>query len=786
MSNGLCGIIGEAFRKQLLINCDASKMRSSYYQSVDGDINESLLILPVLAGINDSDYAIVLKGKQNSSVFTQHDEQLLKKIAPYLVVSISNIEKHSTQNKTGQSNLNEHNCVQDLITIFDMILKNENPEKIVGNIMSKLEKVTTSDRCSLFIYNKKEKLLQTKYYSSLKDSITVPVDRGIVGATYRDSTIFNVPDSYEDPNFDSTIDLETGYKTKTLLSVPVKSIHDKNIGVIQLLNKLDGKPYSKLDIGFAKIYSQLSALILANYRNFTKLKKRTIQFHSLISDFHDNNIREEMKKIINLVQVSTNSEGSTLYLVDNILNVITTYVINGPKIPSTFPIPNSIAGHSIEIKKPILTNNPYREKVFNQSGDLNNGYKTKSLIAVPIFNTNNDDEPLAVLELVNKKVNNEYNQEDLKIAEKFAAFIGLRLENRKQKMIIEHGKAEVEMAKWIGEIERKSYIIPERLQIEPAKQNEILSINFFCVDWNGIGLFKVAFFAFNSFGLLEKYQIHNELFFVFLYTLKSYYNDVPYHNWIHAIDVLQYVVYQIHIAKLDSILTSNELLAICTAAICHDTNHSGLNNPYNQRAETPLGILYKDISVMEMHHCAMTIQILSQSNCNIFHAIPENDSIKIWHWIIQLILATDMAHHFKLLKNANDIMDQGPINLSNEMHRMMVMTMLIKIADISNVSRPFEIADRWCDILSEEFWRQGDLEKAHGWGVSSKLNDRDNVDKPNGQIGFYTFVCLPLYTAVARMLPELQVNADSVSANLEVWKEKAKEAEEEKAGVQSG
>jgi hypothetical protein len=108
--------------------------------------------------------------------------------------------------------------------------------------------------------------------------------------------------------------------------------------------------------------------------------------------------------------------------------------------------------------------------------------------------------------------------------------------------------------------------------------------------------------------------------------------------------------------------------------------------------------------------------------------------------------------------------------MENPEHRLLVMQMLLKVADISNVSRPFDVADKWCDVLCEEFFRQGDNEKEQGIGLTSPLNDRENANKPKSQIGFYNFICIPLYQAVARAFPPLEVNLRSVRTNLEVWK----------------
>jgi hypothetical protein len=65
---------------------------------------------------------------------------------------------------------------------------------------------------------------------------------------------------------------------------------------------------------------------------------------------------------------------------------------------------------------------------------------------------------------------------------------------------------------------------------------------------------------------------------------------------------------------------------------------------------------------------------------------------------------------------------------------------------------------------------------------TSPLNDREHLDKPKSQIGFYTFVCLPLYVVAARALPLLQVNVDQVQSNLATRKAAAAAAAPKEPG----
>jgi hypothetical protein len=174
---------------------------------------------------------------------------------------------------------------------------------------------------------------------------------------------------------------------------------------------------------------------------------------------------------------------------------------------------------------------------------------------------------------------------------------------------------------------------------------------------------------------------------------------------------------------------------------------------------------------METHHCTIAIDVLSRDECNLFEILSPSDNKRMWTLVISLILATDMARHFDLLKTFNLLHDQQKFTLTKPEHRLHLLQLILKCGDISNVARPFDLADKWCDVLCEEFFRQGDLEMANGMEYTSPLNDRSTLDKPKSQIGFYTFVCLPLFQTTAREVPELTCNVRQVEMNLAIWKE---------------
>jgi GAF domain-containing protein len=598
------------------------------------------------------------------------------------------------------------------------------------------------------------------------------MDRGIIGKCWNDGQVYNIPLAYENTNFDSSFDLETNYKTQQLLTVPIFNNRREVIAICQCMNKQDGKPFSNQDICFARLFLTFAGLMMENGRMYQESSKNAAQVKSFVqvalSVATEKPVKGILQDIMQNARIVINAERSSLFIMDDVVGVLSSYLYDGDKMPQTIPMSHGLAATTAKTKECLIVNDAYHDPRFNKMIDYHTGFKTLSVLTAPVISS--EGAVLGVAEMINKQ-NGIYTDEDVTLLRSFAAFAAVSLEKRRLKDVAERGTAEIEMSKWIGDFERKSFTPPIKLTLPPDKQAELRTRNYFSIEWNGIGLFKVAFFVFNGFNLLETFEIHNDLFFTFLFKLREMYNEPPYHNWIHAIDVLQFFCYQIRVCCFETVLTRLELLAICTAAIGHDAGHEGFNNIYNVNAQTPLGILFKDTSVMETFHCTVLIRIMSQHECNIYHAISGPDLKRVWSWITRMILATDMAHHFKLVKQTNDTMDAGPINLSNPVHRLIAMTMLMKVSDISNVARPFEIADKWSDVLCEEFWRQGDMELEQGIPVSSTLNERGTGNKPKGQIGFYTFVCIPLYQAIARIFPELEVNLDAVKSNLERWKE---------------
>jgi phosphoserine phosphatase RsbU/P len=93
--------------------------------------------------------------------------------------------------------------------------------------------------------------------------IRLPVTRGIAGWVAQHSEVVNLADAYTDPRFESEFDARLGFRTRSLLCLPILNKDGQTIGVLQLLNKKSG-PFTQGDAAMLRNISDHVALALEN------------------------------------------------------------------------------------------------------------------------------------------------------------------------------------------------------------------------------------------------------------------------------------------------------------------------------------------------------------------------------------------------------------------------------------------------------------------------------------------------------------------------------------------
>ncbi|RKP00394.1 hypothetical protein CXG81DRAFT_13294 [Caulochytrium protostelioides] len=263
----------------------------------------------------------------------------------------------------------------------------------------------------------------------------------------------------------------------------------------------------------------------------------------------------------------------------------------------------------------------------------------------------------------------------------------------------------------------------------------------------------------------------------FLRRVEGSYRKVPYHNSAHAADVMHALHYFVSQMGLAQVITTEECLAAFIAAAVHDVDHLGVNNAFLINSDHQLAIRYNDTSVLENHHCAKAFAIMfGDPRDNPLSGFVGERFTAIRAVIVGMVLATDMAGHFERMTKFKSKMAGGGMVVTDVKDRQLILNTAIKCGDISNAAKPREISLKWTHLIMEEFYNQGDQERARGLPVSTFM-DRQAPQVPKCQSSFIDYIVMPLFEAWGMYIdPQGQFEAiQNLNANREYWRQQSTE-----------
>ena len=284
-------------------------------------------------------------------------------------------------------------------------------------------------------------------------------------------------------------------------------------------------------------------------------------------------------------------------------------------------------------------------------------------------------------------------------------------------------------------------------------------------------------------GLIDRKIISTKKLESFLYTVsRNYKQTTLYHNGLHGADVAQSLCIYILNSNAEEICETSvlDLLGLIVSAMGHDLGHPGLNNNFHINAGTDLGITYNDASCLENYHSSYLFRILRKEENNIIEKFSVNNYKNIRKRMISQILATDMANHgenISLIRTKINTWKEEGLERFNLLsgndktkfeEQQILLNYLIHMADLGHNCKKYEISIQWVKLLTEEFWRQGDLEKEKGLPISF-LCDRDKIDVPSSQVGFLKGFILSSFDCLVSIFPKLKYTIENAENNIKRW-----------------
>ncbi|MBI3302398.1 MAG: sigma-54-dependent Fis family transcriptional regulator [Deltaproteobacteria bacterium] len=228
---------------------------------------------------------------------------------------------------------------RDLAALLDLIAR-------------EAKRLMAADRASIFLLDREKGELWSQVALG-SAPIRFDARLGIAGAAALTGQIINVKDAHQDPRFNKEVDVRTGYRTRSMLTVPLRNHEGEVIGAFQALNKKEGV-FTTNDEEIAKALAAHAAIAIETAQLIEQLRQHRDQlleentqlWQEVGSRFATHNIlgtSEKMQHIVRLIE----------QLRDSAVNVL----ITGESGTGKELVARAIHYNSARARRPLVTLN---------------------------------------------------------------------------------------------------------------------------------------------------------------------------------------------------------------------------------------------------------------------------------------------------------------------------------------------------------------------------------------------------------------------------------------------
>jgi adenylate cyclase len=273
---------------------------------------------------------------------------------------------------------------------------------VVGRITEAME----ADRSSLFLLDAERGQLWSRVAEGdgMKE-IRLPLGAGIAGHVGATGETINIPDAYQDPRFNPAFDRQTGYRTRSILCMPLIGRDGRRSGVIQVLNKRDGVFTAEDETLLAALGTQVA--IALRSASLLEQQRREAERRALLLDVMQSlSGHLELDSLLEAIMARTTqamrANRSTLFLVDYRTRELWSKVAQGmERHEIRFPMHLGLAGHVATTGETLNIPDAYEDPRFNKEVDRLTGYRTRSILCMPLRKA--DSTVVGVMQCLNKE-----------------------------------------------------------------------------------------------------------------------------------------------------------------------------------------------------------------------------------------------------------------------------------------------------------------------------------------------------------------------------------------------
>ena len=689
------GLAGYILSKGQLYNSFSCKRESSYMPIIDGANDVPFMGVPL------ENYVVLLRGCSTKPLFTESEENLFNTLVPYIISFFKNTILYS-QKPNSQAGIDLLNGVVGFLPAYK---GNRELGGMLGEAMIEIQKATQSDRISFF--KLEDNMLESVYMTGCRDTIKLKLGEGIAGHVAMTGVEENFSNAADSIHFQGRIDNTTGYQTKSMLTVPIVSTEGKVRGVIQLMNKLDGMPFSKRDSLIASVYGSLCTFMIQNtylLKQNEDLIKRLDTISKAKPSLDD--VDSILGSLCNTARTLLNCDGVTVFLLNDAKGVIEIGGHDGPFLPNFHG--KGVVKYCLDKNKSLLINDTFHEALIDKVSDQ----EKKNILITPIIAANTQ---LGAIEACNKK--GEFNDIDLSTLICISNIAATGITQKSMMNVIEHGRSQLTISRFINREELGKNIIPSTF----SNNIEINGIKFASYQLTKEDLTSTIFHIFNQLGIYTSIKCDD--LFSLITAITSSYTENDYHSWTKAVSITQFMY--LLLQSMSTIFTNSEKLALIVSSMLVYAGHDGTDDMYHDRLNTVQSIAAGNLPV-HVHMCIMkALHILNKFQNKIF--VHENNPENITKLIIQIIVSRNSVN--ENVDKINDLLTKKQFDINCTEHRELFIKCMFNMSIDDEFVRGEEICDKWEYLYSIERFALGTKESSEHLTYSSQYNCKELYNK---------------------------------------------------------
>ncbi|ELU14020.1 hypothetical protein CAPTEDRAFT_109907, partial [Capitella teleta] len=618
----------------------------------------------------------------------------------------------------------------------------------------------------------------------LEEEVRMPIERCPLNKVINTKSPVSLDDLQKSEQAELEEHLSLSFRC--LLAVPVCSKTEGNvIAIACIANKLHNETFNESDEDVIHLCFKYTATVLhstLSVQNERKLKNQTQALLQIAKNLftHLDDLTKLLREIMQEARNLTKAERCSVFLLERETNELVAKVFDGDvrsgkeelEREVRIPIGQGVAGQVAITGQLLNIDDAYSHPLFYRGVDDTTGFKTRNILCFPL--KDEKDDVIGVAQLCNKLNGVSFSTFDEEVAKAFSVYCCISIVHsllyQKVRDAQHRSKLSNELMNYHMMVSNEevfhlfSMPVPRPTEMHPDMASFSFTPRSIPYDQTALAVLSM----FEDMGLTARFRINKDVLSRFALMVRKGYREPPYHNWAHAFAVAHFCYLMFKNTQLLNYLDEIELFALFAACLCHDIDHRGTTNSFQVASGSVLAALYcSEGSVMERHHFAQSMCILNTEGCNIFIDLPRKEYEKALDLMRDIILATDLSHHLRIMKDLETMAEEG-YDKKNPRHRSLLLFLLMTSCDLSDQTKNWTNSKKIAELIYQEFFSQGDLEKATGRDVQEMM-DRDRACIPLLQIDFLNKIALPVFRLLAKIFPDASEVLQAVLSNRDKW-----------------